>query len=82
MKDIKELKSFEEILAERYHYRNTFSGRTKIVYHSTRRWIRSVIYSPVKLSGHTKEWLEGIVMQMCGMEIHIWLDKLQELCVP
>ncbi len=59
MKDIKELKSFEEILAETYYYRNTFGGRTNIVYHSIRRWIRSVIYSPRKIKWAYQRMVRG-----------------------
>ena len=59
MKDLKELKSFEEILAETYHYRNTFRGRTNIVYHSIRRWIRSVIYSPRKIKWSYQRMVRG-----------------------
>ena len=59
MKDLKELKSFEEILAETYHYRNTFRGRTNIVYHSIRRWIRSVIYSPRKIKWAYQRMVRG-----------------------
>ena len=59
MKDLKELKSFEEILAETYYYRNTFGGRTNIVYHSIRRWIRSVIYSPRKIKWAYQRMVRG-----------------------